>query len=230
MKKNKFITYSLYAIGEIILIVVGILIAVQIDEGRKVRDKKTEELKTLLELKANLHQDQSDIEFNINYQYNSRDAARKLLKIIENDLPYDSSYNKLFSDAILFTTFVNSTSAYETLKSKGLDLISNDSLRLMVSVYYDQKIDYLLVSQDTNYRLLPDALQIHYPLFEKLDFTVAFKPWDFENIKKNKEYRSWLSFMVKVREVEAQQFEELKDMANKMTELIDSEISIMKNT
>ena len=51
MQKNKFTTYLLYAIGEIVLVVIGILIAVQINnwnQERKVRRQEQALLKKIL--------------------------------------------------------------------------------------------------------------------------------------------------------------------------------------
>ena len=44
MKKNKFTTYLLYAIGEIVLVVIGILIAVSINNwNQDIQKKKLEQ-------------------------------------------------------------------------------------------------------------------------------------------------------------------------------------------
>ena len=57
MKENKITTYLLYAIGEIILVVLGILIAVNINNWS--RNKADEELqhKYILEIKGALEED-----------------------------------------------------------------------------------------------------------------------------------------------------------------------------
>ena len=54
IKENKVSKYLLYAIGEIILVMVGILLAVQVNNWNENRKLQKEELNLLLELKWNL--------------------------------------------------------------------------------------------------------------------------------------------------------------------------------
>ena len=50
-KENKFFQYSRYAIGEILLVVIGILIALQIDNWNEERKVKIEEQILLKQLR-----------------------------------------------------------------------------------------------------------------------------------------------------------------------------------
>ncbi|WP_120199540.1 DUF6090 family protein [Ichthyenterobacterium magnum] len=82
IKENKVSKYMLYAIGEIILVVIGILIALQINnwnERKKERAKEQAFLKEInLDFKSNKAQLDSIISFNkINFH-----ASTRLLKII----------------------------------------------------------------------------------------------------------------------------------------------------
>ncbi len=53
--------YLKYAIGEIFLVVIGILIALQINTWNENRKRKVEEIKLLKEMKEALIKDQKDI-------------------------------------------------------------------------------------------------------------------------------------------------------------------------
>lgn len=57
MNENKFSTYLLYGLGEIILVVIGILIAVQIDDWDKGRERKREELESYQLILSDLRKD-----------------------------------------------------------------------------------------------------------------------------------------------------------------------------
>lgn len=50
LSENKISKYLLYAIGEIILVVIGILITVQIDNGNLAKQRKTLEVRILSEI------------------------------------------------------------------------------------------------------------------------------------------------------------------------------------
>lgn len=52
MSENKFTTYFLYAVGEIILVVIGILIAIQIDHWNENRKQRKIERAYLSEISS----------------------------------------------------------------------------------------------------------------------------------------------------------------------------------
>ena len=51
LSENKFTRYLIYAVGEIILVVIGILIALQINNLNETRKDRIEEQKILIQLK-----------------------------------------------------------------------------------------------------------------------------------------------------------------------------------
>ena len=59
---NKFIKYLMYAVGEILLVVIGILIALQINTWNEERIERKNEVKLLKELKADLDDNLEEIE------------------------------------------------------------------------------------------------------------------------------------------------------------------------
>ena len=59
---NKIATYLLYAIGEILLVVVGILIAVSIDDWNQGRNQKAKEVEYMIRLKGEFESNQRSFE------------------------------------------------------------------------------------------------------------------------------------------------------------------------
>ena len=59
---NKFIKYLMYAVGEILLVVIGILIALQINTWNEERIERKNEVKLLKELRADLDDNLEEIE------------------------------------------------------------------------------------------------------------------------------------------------------------------------
>ena len=57
LRENRFTKYLLYATGEIILVVIGILIALQVNNWNIDRQVKNKEQAYLLEIRNNLQQD-----------------------------------------------------------------------------------------------------------------------------------------------------------------------------
>ena len=54
LRENKFSKYLLYAIGEILLVVVGILIALQINNWNEDRKQRAEEIKLMQNFKTSI--------------------------------------------------------------------------------------------------------------------------------------------------------------------------------
>ena len=118
--------YLKYAIGEIVLVVIGILIALSINNWNDDRINKKIEHKILEEISIGLNQDLSDIELNINGHVAGLKACEYFLKIVNNEQVATDSikyyYHYLTRDFIS----VQNISGYESLKSKGLELIRDD--------------------------------------------------------------------------------------------------------
>ena len=62
LSENKFSKYLIYAIGEIILVVIGILIALQINIWNSKRLENKEERNVLINLKKDFQQNQVSLE------------------------------------------------------------------------------------------------------------------------------------------------------------------------
>ena len=136
--ENKTSKYFKYAIGEIFLVVIGILIALQINNWNEERKNQDFEKEILEQIRANLIKDKltlTDIKNNFERALSSTD---KILKASWNQNEKDSVKYWL-GDIIQFDRFQPLTNAYEVAKSKGLDLISNKQLRFIIGTYYDDE-------------------------------------------------------------------------------------------
>ena len=65
LTENKFSKYLIYAIGEIVLVVIGILIALQINNWNEYQKERKSEHLILSEIRDNLKYDLNDFESNI---------------------------------------------------------------------------------------------------------------------------------------------------------------------
>jgi len=130
---SKFSKYLLYAIGEIILVVIGILIALSINNWNNYKDDRTEEQLLLQNLKQeftkNLNELHSDHAINIE----SLEAAYYFL---ETDMSLKSSeqIDSLVGHLSVYATFDPSIGYINQAISSGkLDLIQSDSLKIYLS-------------------------------------------------------------------------------------------------
>jgi len=127
--------YLIYAIGEILLVMIGILLALQINNWNEDRKEKQFEKNLLLELRENL---QSDISLNIlqiSTQNAHIDHIEELINHLHSNLPYSDTLN--FIRVVYFESYQVNRSAYESLKSRGFEKLSSKELKRELSRYYD---------------------------------------------------------------------------------------------
>ncbi len=136
LTENRFGKYLLYAVGEILLVVIGILLALQIDTWNKERELRAEELKTLNNFKASLAADAAYLKGSKYTYEKARNSMDYLIAYMDKDLPYSDSLKYHFANITFDWGMQYDFSTYEELKSKDLNLISNDSLRSDLIRYY----------------------------------------------------------------------------------------------
>lgn len=127
----------------------GILLALWVnncDEGRK---KLEIEQKTMKELYAGMEQDRKDVEESITgYEYRLWNIDAIFDFLGRDTIPLDSLSRRV-NDLIGFSYLLANTAAYETLKSRGLETITTDSLRLGIATLYD--VDYEAIQTTEKY-------------------------------------------------------------------------------
>lgn len=142
MRENKFNKYLLYAIGEIILVVLGILIALQINTWNNERQMQALEVEILKEINTNLHLDLKEIREDIRVMDSVVLASKEIITFINtNDKP-SNNFNYNVSKLRVVPHFNPNKSGYELLVSKGVELIKNDSLRATISKLYESSYPY----------------------------------------------------------------------------------------
>ena len=140
--ENKTSKYFKYAIGEIILVVIGILIALQINTWNRQKEEHQLELKILKEIRTNLSLDLEEIQEDIEIMSDINLACDALKTYVKSQ---DSISEVFFLNAHTLRVtphFDPNTSGYGLLVSKGIGIISNDSLRNDISLHYERLYSY----------------------------------------------------------------------------------------
>ena len=139
LSEGKTGTYFKYAIGEIILVVIGILIALQINNWNESRKQHQVELNILNEILVNLDTDLNNLDLKIKECYKFRIRSTKVLEHLQNNSPITDSLKYYYSGLVGHGNFQPTTAAYENLISKGVDIIQNESIRQAISELYSVK-------------------------------------------------------------------------------------------
>ena len=137
ISQNRFSKYMLYAVGEIVLVVIGILIALSINNWNEEQKNRQKEIKSLAELKDNLERNYDEFKAFFDSQDRIIDNMSTIIKYQEENVKFHDSIRKYFRGIGFLEQITLTSSSYETLKTYGLDLISNDSLRLNIIDLYD---------------------------------------------------------------------------------------------
>ncbi len=170
IKENKFSKYFLYAIGEIILVVIGILIALQINNWNENKIKNLKEIEILLGLKNEFENNLESLITSHKFSLNSNKACFALTQIIQND-EVSSKFievDSLIKVLINFSAFEAKTGTTDEIINSGkLNLLKNDNLRnqltLWSGILRNAKGDHKYRSDNYTHNLVP-FLMSRFPL------------------------------------------------------------------
>lgn len=142
MTEKKSDLYLLYALGEIVLVVIGILIALQIDNWNAMAKERSVEIKILQEIQNNLEHDLVEIRSDIDIMDSVNTAINDINRFIMTDsIPSEAFYYDMAKIRVN-PHFDPNKSGYNLLVSKGVEIILNDSLRGSLSLLYESLYSY----------------------------------------------------------------------------------------
>lgn len=165
LSENNFTKYLFYAIGEIILVVIGILIALSINNWNENTKNKRLENNYLNRILKELENDILEYDKATKLALERNDRVIFLQHVIENpELLQDSSdyfVNSIISAGYTYFPTISNHS-FEELKSSGrLSLIQDEKLRVMIAKYYD------FTSSHTQWSYIRENVQITYNEFSR---------------------------------------------------------------
>jgi len=143
MEKNKTGKYLKYAIGEIVLVVIGILIALSINNWNQSKILKIEEVKSLESLHSEFQVNLQKFDNIHALQLNRNDAINQILFSDVSDYSL-SSLDSLYLQGNFNWTYNPSFGIYNSLINSGkIQLIANDTLKNRISQFKELVSDYL---------------------------------------------------------------------------------------
>ncbi len=137
-----FKKYIFYTIGEILLVVIGILLALQANNWNEFRKERELELQMLSEMMKGLEGDVDDIIYNLGAHQKILNSQHILINWIDSDREYHDSLAHHFSISNNSTVFVSNEGPYAAVKQMGIRMITNDSLRDKIQEVYDLDFEY----------------------------------------------------------------------------------------
>lgn len=160
LKENKFSKYLLYAMGEIILVVIGILIALSINNWNENLKNKKLEISYLKRIYKDLDNDLLQFERTIKLAQERNKRVLFLEQAIKDSQLVNKS-SDYFVKSIVYANYTYrpaiSNHSFEELKSSGrLELINNENLRVSIAKYYDLEFSY------SQFEFIREDVQLKY--------------------------------------------------------------------
>ena len=140
LSENKFSKYLLYAIGEIILVVIGILIAINLNNSNQQKTlKQSVELQLSL-LKQSVYQDSLSFRSLINYSEKQIKDSKRLIQLMNGSMNEKNceEFITKFANHIEIRTNVVDGSIYDEMLSSGaFSKIDKPGLKSQIASYYE---------------------------------------------------------------------------------------------
>lgn len=190
--------YLLYALGEILLVMLGILLALQVNNWNEERKSDSFELNLLRELKKTIIADYNLMEMSLAGNRRTISSCEIILRHFDQNLPYHDSLSLHFATTIVWWSIFIRRNAFETAKEHGLDFIKDDSTRAILTSLYEQIQAF---SQEIDERealyYYNTVTPIIIELFESIDKLSFMQeggniPRDYSALRKNDTYRAIL--------------------------------------
>jgi hypothetical protein len=126
-----------HAFAEVMLIFLGISLALAADAWNDRRQDREDEAELLAEIAASLRNDLADIESALSYVEEKDAHLKRLEDHIRKGLPYTDKLATSFRYVRTWQTARLNTAAYEALKYRGLDVVSDRALRIRLIGFFD---------------------------------------------------------------------------------------------
>lgn len=147
LNEGKTYKYLKYAIGEIVLVVIGILIALGINNWNEERKESAAIKNVLVEIKDDLIQDKAELEFKILQRTEDFEAQNRIITALLTKSEFNDNIRSDLGHINLFRPFYSVSKGYELLKELNLGNLNDKALRVTLTKYYERDIP--AVQQET---------------------------------------------------------------------------------
>ena len=167
LSENKFSKYLIYAIGEIALVVIGILIALQVNNWNESRKDNLREKAILIQLEKEYNANLKQLEAKMEMRSSVISSGLSILKYMSNpalNIPRDS--------LLFYLSRINNDATFDPIQndlisSGNIRLIRNEKLRNLLSNWTSD----LLALQEQEEMTQMMVHEIMRPMFDEIGIT-----------------------------------------------------------
>lgn len=193
----------MYAFGEIVLVVIGILIALQINNWNEYRKDRAKEKALLIALKNDLRSGLLESAYNYKIENQCAESIDLLIDFMDNKLPYHDSLDFYFRQTVHVPQHDLNLPLYRAINNpKGLDIIESALIRKFLSEDIE-KTAHHVNNIDSETGIPSFALPYYFKYFQtyapKGGGAEKSKPINREAMSKDTTFRNILSLLKRNR-------------------------------
>jgi hypothetical protein len=234
--------YLKYAIGEIVLVVIGILIALQINNWNEKQKNRDKELHYLQNIKTDVQSDIKELSMFVETRESLINNAKKIIDHFEGKPITDiAAFNELCIPIYAWKRYYQSNNTFQELVNLGnLTLISSDSIKnTLLDI---ELLNKKLKSEEAHYRFDMETT-IYKPIYKSIDIKALTDNFiyrisngqagknvpllqQFKNYFNNIEIKNGFTFTILEYEIMNDQMAKMINKSNTLIGLIDKELSM----
>ena len=225
---NRPLKYIRYAIGEIVLVVIGILIALQINNWNQDRKDRAIEIQLLKNLRNSLV---SDIQNQIEpiKKQTELDLANisDIKKFLDQSPTYNDSMNIKFNTLMYSKNFTYEITSYKALENAGLQMIRNPELKSKILKLYNMDYNEIQFSISN---FMNNVIAFFRPNMRQLFFFLdnnrenGYTPVNYEELRSNRDFKNNLIVCTENCTNLNESINEVKQKVESLISLIDKEL------
>lgn len=215
--------YLLYAVGEIILVVVGILIALQLNNWNQKRLNKKLEIQYYLNMKDQMNKDLNTIYNEINYNQillNQFSYAKSLL--MQKDVSKMDTLGKIVLRMIDYADFRRKSNVYLTLVNSGEIKYINNYKIIEGLQSLEENYSYINRIEDTHLKA------ILFQVVPEIKQVIKINPIKVENIKIlfSYHFQNGIDLLIHLMEEKKEAYNKAIKEISLVTVFIDQELGL----
>ncbi|HKK12956.1 MAG TPA: DUF6090 family protein, partial [Flavobacteriaceae bacterium] len=223
ISEGKTVSYLKYAIGEIVLVVIGILIALQINNWNQNNSNKKLEMQYYSSMKSQLNEDLSKLNGEIYYNQdllNKFSYAKNLL--IQKDKSKIDTLAKITLSMVNYADFRQKSNVFQTLVNSGEIKYINNKKILEHFQSLEENYNYINRIEESNLTV------IIFQVVPEIKEVVRIDPLKVENVETlfSYQFQNGLELLIHLVNEKRDAYLHAKNEIETTIELIDQELAL----
>jgi hypothetical protein len=214
-----------HTVGEVLLIVIGVSIALAANSWWEERKERQEERAVLEQIRETLEIDLREFEEYQRVHLEQESNIIRLLEHMEGDEPYYPELARLFRSVRLWRGTESNRAAFEALRSRGFELVSNADLRSGIIYYYEDQAlrpaDAARNDREFVVTRLSPYIDQHFIHAD----TTALVPLDYEILRRDVYFRNLcMTKLSRLQHFILPNYQQTNRMIRELISMIDTEL------